>query len=100
MALKWLSMKVSIMFAYQIVVQHPCVVKVALCVHLLLPIPIVALQLYVCMYYPGQKKRTIIEIRGEKNAVPGVISCSIRRDQHRANAIRDCPRLLPCADRA
>ena len=51
-------------------------------------------------YYPGQKKRTIIEIRGKKNAVPRVISCSIRRDQHRASSIRDCPRLLPCADRA
>ena len=51
-------------------------------------------------YYPGQKKRTIIEIRGEKNAVPRVISCSIRRDQRRASPIRDCPRLLPCADRA
>ena len=46
------------------------------------------------------KKRTIIEIRGEKNAVPRVISCSIRRDQRRASPIRDCPRLLPCADRA
>ena len=52
------------------------------------------------MYYPGQKKRTIIEIRGEKNGVPRVISCSIRRDQRRASPIRDCPRLLPCADRA
>ena len=48
-----------------------------------------------CMYYPGQKKRTIIEIRGEKNAVPRVISCSIRCDQRRASPIRDCPRLLP-----
>ena len=52
------------------------------------------------MHYPGQKKRTIIEIRGEKNAVPRVISCSIRRDQPRASPSRDCPRLLPCADRA
>ena len=51
-------------------------------------------------YYPGKKKRTIIKIRGEKNAVPRVISCSIRRDQRRASPIRDCPRLLPCADRA
>ena len=49
---------------------------------------------------PWPKKRTIIEIRGEKNAVPRVISCSIRRDQRRASPIRDCPRLLPCADRA
>ena len=49
---------------------------------------------------PWTKKRTIIEIRGEKNAVPRVISCSIRRDQRRANPVRDCPRLLPCADRA
>ena len=46
-----------------------------------------------------KKKRTILEIRGEKNAVPRVISCSIRRDQRRASPIRDCPRLLPCADR-
>ena len=56
------------------------------------------------MYYyvilPWTKKRTIIEICGEKNAVPRVISCSIRRDQRRASPIRDCPRLLPCADRA
>ena len=52
------------------------------------------------IYYPGQKKRTIIEIHGEKNAVPRVISCSIRRDQRRASPIRDCLRLLPCADRA
>ena len=33
---------------------------------------------------PWTKKRTILEIRGEKNAVPRVISCSIRRDQRRA----------------
>ena len=44
-----------------------------------------------------KKKRTTIEIRGEKNAVPRVISWSIRRDQRRASPIRDCPRLLPCA---
>ena len=49
---------------------------------------------------PWTKKRTTIEIRGEKNAVPRVISCLIRRDQRRASPIRDCPRLLPCADRA
>ena len=49
---------------------------------------------------PWPKKRTIIEIRGEKNAVPRVLSCSIRRDQRKASPIRDCPRLLPCADRA
>ena len=45
-------------------------------------------------------KRTILEIRGQKNAVPRVISCSIRRDQRRASPIRNCLRLLPCADRA
>ena len=33
---------------------------------------------------PWPKKRTIFEIRGEKNAVPRVISCSIKRDQRRA----------------
>ena len=49
---------------------------------------------------PWTKKRTIIEIRGEKNAVSRVISCSISRDQRRASPIHDCPRLLPCADRA
>ena len=54
----------------------------------------------LCELLPWPKKRTIIEIRGEKNAVPRVISCSIRRDQRRASPIRDCPRLLPCADRA
>ena len=36
------------------------------------------------------KKRTILEIRGEKNAVPRVISCSITSDQARA---RSNPRL-------
>ena len=36
------------------------------------------------------KKRTILEIRGEKNAVPRVISCSITSDQRRA---RSDPRL-------
>ena len=54
--------------------------------------------IYIVLPWP--KKRTIIEIRGEKNAVPRVISCLIRRDQRRASSIRDCPRLLPCADRA
>ena len=49
---------------------------------------------------PWPKKRTIIEIRGEKNAVPRVISCSIRRDQRRASPIRDfCPALI-APDRA
>ena len=44
-----------------------------------------------CSYYPGQKKkRTILEIGGEKNAAPCVISCSIRSDQCRA---RSDPRL-------
>ena len=47
-----------------------------------------------------KKKRTILEIRGEKNAVPRVLSCSIKRDQRRASPIRDSPRLLTCADRA
>ena len=46
------------------------------------------------------KKKNHHRNRGEKNAVPRVISCSIRRDQRRASPIRDCPRLLPCADRA
>ena len=32
---------------------------------------------------PWPKKTTIFEIRGEKNAVPRVISCSITRDQRR-----------------
>ena len=39
---------------------------------------------------PWPKKRTILEIRGEKNAVPRVISCSITSDQRRA---RSDPRL-------
>ena len=56
--------------------------------------------LQVLFLLPWTKKRSILEIRGEKNAVPRVISCSIRRDQRRASPIRDCPRLLPCADRA
>ena len=51
-------------------------------------------------YYPGQKKRTILEIRGEKNAVPRVISCSIRRDQRRAKVADSRGSDLPCADRA
>ena len=51
-------------------------------------------------YYPGQKKRTIPEIRGQKNTVR---SCDIMLDDARSTqckVIRDCPRLLPCADRA
>ena len=49
---------------------------------------------------PWTKKRTNIEIRGEKNAVPRVKSCSIRRDQRRACPIRDfCPALI-APDRA
>ena len=32
------------------------------------------------------KKRTILEIRGEKNAVPCVISCSFTSDQRRARS--------------
>ena len=51
-------------------------------------------------YYPGQKKRTILEIRGEKNAVPRVISCSIGRDQRRAKVTDSRGSDLPCADRA
>ena len=49
---------------------------------------------------PWPKKRTIIEIRGEKNAVPRVISCSIRRDQRRAKVADSRGSDLPCADRA
>ena len=52
---------------------------------------------------PWTKKRTIIEIRGEKNAVPHVISCSIRRDQRRAKVAdsrgSDLPELI-APDRA
>ena len=51
-------------------------------------------------YYSGQKKRTIVEIRGEKNAVPRVISCSIRRDQRRAKVADSRGSDSPCADRA
>ena len=46
------------------------------------------------------KKRTILKIRGEKNAVPHVISCSIRRDQRRAKVADSRGSDLPCADRA
>ena len=49
---------------------------------------------------PWPKKRTIVEIRGEKNAVPRVISCSIRRDQRRAKVADSRGSDLPCADRA
>ena len=54
-----------------------------------------------CLYYPGQKKkRTIIEIRGEKNAVPRVTSSSIRAGQVRSATVRDfCPALI-APDRA
>ena len=52
------------------------------------------------IYYPGLKKRTILEIRGEKNAVPRVISCSIRRDQRRAKVADSRGSDLPCVDRA
>ena len=57
----------------------------------------VVAELFICTgtkVLPWPKKRTIIEIRGEKNAVPRVISCSIRRDQRRASPIRHCPRLF------
>ena len=49
---------------------------------------------------PWPKKRTILEIRGEKNAVPRVISWSIRRDQRRAKVADSRGSDLPCADRA
>ena len=49
---------------------------------------------------PWPKKGTILEIRGEKNAVPRVISCSIRRDQRRAKVADSRGSDLPCADRA
>ena len=49
---------------------------------------------------PWPKKRTIFEIRGEKNAVPRVISCSISRDQRRAKVADSRGSDLPCADRA
>ena len=58
----------------------------------------VHVRMYVHMYYPGQKKRTIHKIRGEKNAVPRVISCSIRRDQRRAKVADSRGLDLPCAD--
>ena len=47
-----------------------------------------------------KKKRTILEIRGEENAVPHVISCSIRREQRRAKVADSRGSDLPCADRA
>ena len=53
-----------------------------------------------CFYYSGQKKRTILEIRLEKNAVPRVISCLIRRDQRRVKVADSRGSRLPCADRA
>ena len=52
------------------------------------------------MYYPGQKKRTIPEIRGEKNAVP---SCDIMLDDARSALGKSCGQsrmTLPCVDRA
>ena len=54
----------------------------------------------VCNILPWTKKRTILEIRGEKNAVPRVISCSIRRDQRRAKVADSRGSDLRCADRA
>ena len=54
----------------------------------------------ICQVLPGTKKRTILEIRGEKNAVPCVISCSIRRDQRRAKVADRRGSDLPSADRA
>ena len=45
-------------------------------------------------------KVQILEIRSEKNAVPRVISCSIWRDQRRANVADSRGSDLPCADRA
>ena len=61
----------------------------------------VILQICSVLYIlPWPKKRTILEIRGEKNAVPRVISCSIRRDQRRAKVADSRGLDLPCADRA
>ena len=49
---------------------------------------------------PWTKKKNHPEIRGKKNFVR---SCDIMLDLERSaqgKVIRDCPRLLPCADRA
>ena len=45
-----------------------------------------------------KKKRTMLEIRGEKNAAPRVISCLIRRDQRRAKVADSRGLDFPCAD--
>ena len=46
---------------------------------------------------PWTKNRTIPEIRGEKNAVPHAISCSITRDQRMAKVADDlAPTLIAC----
>ena len=57
--------------------------------------------LYGCVHTRGtttaldKKKRTIIEIRGEKNAVPRMISCSISAGQVQSATVRDvCPALI------
>ena len=60
---------------------------------------------YALWYYTGQKKKNILEIRGGKNAVPRVIIIMLdpeRSAQGKAQVryIRDCPRLLTCADHA
>ena len=65
---------------------------------LVLPWPKSLKQLLV-LVLPWPKKRTILKIRGEKNAVPRVISCSIRRDQRRAKVADSRGSDLPCADR-
>ena len=54
----------------------------------------------ICFTTLDKKKRTILEIRGEKNVVPRVISCSITSDQHWARSdLRLCPTLI-ALDRA
>ena len=49
---------------------------------------------------PWTKKRNIIEIRCEKNAVPRVISCSISAGQNLPKVADSHGSDLPCADRA
>ena len=72
---------------------------ITVCVHIICMCVCVSgcVRVYVL---PWPKKRTILEIRGEKNAVPRVISCSIRRDQRRAKVADSRGSDLPCADRA
>ena len=82
-----LSLSLSLSFFFPCMLVPTCVrVYVCLCMCVC-----VCVFVYMCAWVwtttLDKKKRTILEIRGEKNAVPRVISCSITRDKRRAKVV-------------